>query len=326
MFGLEQKVDKVNMSLDDIIKLNKKQNKDKKIGASNNAKQSSTIKNDLGQQHKRRFNKNIQNQPGPSKKASGILGRSKSIQKNKLFKKETVAMKANKQKNNVQPVQLRRRQPQLAQFIGNRRRKPNNNNRAKHLIGNPKLKIDRSINRIENKKPVIASTVQIIKPSGKINHNLTKEPLAKLKPNKVTKAKLTTKIKMQTARKNVQKAKRLLITKKKPVKQLMTQKYATKMGILRKTDMFQKVSYQEKSNKKKILQQPKKQVVKDSKPKMMKISIANKINKIRIQKAKKKQEFKKKISMAQTKNKTSTRQRPQGGLSGKTSSRMVFLK
>ena len=56
-----------------------------------------------------------------------------------------------------------------------------------------------------------------------------------------------------------------------------------------------------RSNKKKILQQPKKQVVKDSKPKMMKISIANKINKIRIQKAKKKQEFKKKISMAQTK-------------------------
>lgn len=131
---------------------------------------------------------------------------------------------------------------------------------------------------------------------------------------------------MQTARKNVQKAKRLLIAKKKPVKQLMTQKYAIKLGVLRKTDSDKKNLHQDKLKQQKILQQPKKQTIKDSKPKMVKVNIANRVNKIRLRKAKQQQVFRKKIAMGQTKNSTLTKQRPQGGLSGNTSSRMVFLK
>lgn len=326
MFGLEQKVDKVNMSLDDIIKLNKKQNQNKnnKIGNNNKAKTFPPQKNaDKGQQRRRGFNKNSgPNKPGPSKKAFGILDRSKSIKKKNIPTKKALILKDNQQKNkNVKPFATRR-QPQQAQIIGNRRRKPNNNNRTKRFNEiNSKQNINRPINITKMNNPTIASTVQIIKPSQRTNPSVTQKP--KLQHNKIEKEKQS-KIKMQTARKNVQKAKRLLIAKKKPVKQLMTQKYAIKMGVLRNTGLVPK-STQAKSKQQRILQQPKKQTIKESKP-MFKVNIASRINKVRIQKAKIEQSFKKKAVMGQTRNSTLTRQRPQGGLSGTTSSRMVFLK
>lgn len=84
---------------------------------------------------------------------------------------------------------------------------------------------------------------------------------------------------MQSARKNVQKAKKLLIARKQPAKQLMTQHFASKLGII---SPKQGLTKQRVRPVQRPLQQPKKQMVKPNarKAKMLSVSIANKINRV----------------------------------------------
>lgn len=322
--GQKRPVDKVNMSLDDIIKMNKKQgqkakspNNANKGGRGLNQKKNFQKPNDQiqknnnlrqNQQRRQRSNIRFQNQT-VAKKPFGILNRSKSIQKKGIQNKRPMKNK---------PAQLPKRRPVQAQFIANRRRTQNNNRKNTNRNFNGHFQ-----NKVGNSR-VTTSQITIIKPSNTSNQQKTspRKPNVRRTPQKKTPAPIK-RVAMQSARKNVQKAKRLLIAKKKPVKQIMTQRYASKLGLAVKSGLVKQRKPASKPTQQKVLQQPRKALAaKQAKPKMMTISIANKINKIKAQKAKAK--VKKITALQPTKKPILNRARPQG-LSGTTSSRMVFF-
>lgn len=355
--GQKNSVDKVNMSLDDLIKFNKKQSKQTKAPGNNNVKrnnnngrpspqknkqigqnqqrqngQSNHQQGNRNQNRRQRPNQKFQNNQTVAKKPFGLLNRSRSIRKNRVqpkFVQPAASNVSNKQQKKVAPVLQRR--PMQAQFVGNRRRVPNNNKvkRANINHNQPRNSFN---NRSNSNKPKNAnagqlSTITIIKPSAA---PINKSPQrARQSPRKPTASvQQRSKITMQSARKNVQKAKRFLIAKKQPVKQLMTQRYASKLGLAAssKTGLVRPRVQKAKPAQQKVLQQPrKKSAVKEMKSKMLTISIANKKSQIMKAKAVKAAQ-KKQVAVAkpQAKRPILNRSRPQG-LSGTTSSRMVFF-
>lgn len=340
MFKQNQQVDKVNMSLDELIKFNKQQNKQTKKpmnNNNNNPRQSFQKKKQNGQNQQknngqslrqgnnrqRQFNNNrrFQNKT-ETKKPFGILNRSRSIKKNKS--QQFVQLKAHVPKNQQQKrvAPMLKRKPVQAQFIANRRRLPNNNRMKRANNNQQQRNLNRLNNNNNNNKAKNSNTNQlnsitIIKPAAK-NENKSPQKAKQIFRGPAGDG-LKSRIKMQSARKNVQKAKRLLIAKKKPTKQLMTQRYASKLGLAAssKTGLVRQRS---RINKPAIqkLQQPKKvSSIKENKSKMLTISIANKKNKIMKAKAAQKKQLMAKKAVL-------TKSRPQG-LTGTTSSRMVFF-
>jgi hypothetical protein len=368
MFGQQSKPDKVNMSLDAIIKLNKKQNKPQQNAArqSNFNKKPNTFnKNKNNQQNrvqgqgqvkKRQGKDQFQNQQ-VNKKPFGILNRSRSIKKNKNNQNNNndAVFTPKQNKNNIQQQkgsggQFNRRRPRpvQAQFVGNRRRpvQKNNQNQVKRVGAAPR---NNQFNRFGQKSPLkqqqqaVSSQITIINPapiksaSPRKNNIIQKvgvtqrvrigqnqrQQIQKRKTagnfNIVNKSKIA----MQSARKNVQKAKRLLVARKHPVRQLMTKHYASKIGLT--TSKIGLTKPQVRIAR--PLQQPRKnnivknKIARNQKPKMLSISIANKGDKV--QKQQKPVQIKK-AAVPQIKKPILNRTRPLNGLAGTTSSRMVF--
>lgn len=247
-------VDKVNMSLDDIIKLNRNQNRQNKFSANRNFNNSVNNNNNNKQNgNKNNFqrrngnnNKQVQQrrqQPQQNQinnKPYGMLNRSKTIQKRSPNVRILQA-----QQNNQQQQQRK-----MARFNGNqanriprnrRRRLPNGGQQqrpqfnrfspAGGLASRIKFqngqKNNGNINNHQNRSQKFAIKPQLV--------NLKSQPQRKRLLQPRTANNVKTKIAMQSARKNVMKAKRLLvnkITKKGPIQQIMTQRYAKSIGLV----------------------------------------------------------------------------------------------
>lgn len=331
MFAQKQQVDKVNMSLDDIIKLNKKQNnQNNKTGntsvQNNNSKRGGGQRKQRGaqnqgpkrsqQQTNRPRSKSVNNQIKQQQKPFGMMNKSKVIQKKTRLQ---------------QPKQqVGQRRPMQAQFVGNRRRRPNNNNRTNNN-NKSKVTFNRFANGNSNKNAPVPSTITIIKPApAQPNRSPSQKPGQPKWRRKAAGNATTANSKVlmvQSARKNVQKAKRLLIARKKPTTQLMTQHFASKLGIASKLGLARVRAT--KLQGQKPLQQPKKRsLVSQVKSKMLKVNVANKLNKVKAVQQRKSLIVKKqqvaKANMQASKRPILNRARPQGA-PGITSSRMVFL-
>lgn len=333
------------MSLDDIIKLNKKQNQKpgnnnaaKPQGGANSKRNGNQNRNNNQQSNRARSNGNGQrnNQQVVNKKPLGMLNKSKTIQK------------AQKRPNNQQQNKVQQqRQPMQAQFVGNRRRKPNNNNRANNRPVNTnnqratntrpanKATVFNRFGNVKGKGTPQKTAITIIKPAAVQQNN--KSPAQRPaqqrgRRNPAGNVATNSKVLMQSARKNVQKAKRVLNASKKPVTQLMTQHFATKIGLASNKFGTARVKPTKPLAQRPLrpLQQPKKKsILNQAKSKLIKVNIKNKASAAVQQRRDKssllKQQQVKKVNVqAATKRPILNRARPQGA-PGLTSSRMVFL-
>lgn len=328
--------DKVNMSLDDIIKMNKKQSRSNKKPKHPQTRLNNTNNNGRpNQQQRRQSNRDRQKQ-----KPFGMLNRSKAIQKKRV---QSIGRPQPQQVEGFKKNKLNKT-PIRALMIAKRRRVPNAGN-----------KVANQFNRFgSNNIKSQVQTIKIIKPAANVttkqqhnNNNMLKSPKKPATPKRIKQAKelRQSKIAMLSARKNVQKAKKLLIARKQP--QLMTQRYASKLGLAAKVPnqkvkpikplqqrQLQQQQQQKQprarsfklpkrrpvQKKQQQLQQPKKRSGKGQesqrKPKMITVSIANKQNNIsRVKPAAKQQQTKRPIL-----NRTRAQEAP-----GITSSRMVFF-
>lgn len=312
--------DKVNMSLDDIIKLNKKQGNQQRKNTNNG-----------GQNKQKKGFNNKGRQQTFSKKPFGMLNRSKQIQKNKTIRKESVLiLKPNGQKTSIGAAgnkvnHTRRLRPVKAQFIANRRRAPNpqsvktifnrfgnaNSNKPKQANANasnsaPKQHVQQNNNNMNQRRGNRFAP--------------KKQPIRILQQQKKQKqpANNKNKIAMQTARKNVQKAKRLLTARRAPVQQIMTQHYASKLGLTSKMASVNKSLSAIRQQKRR-----RPQAASGGAGKILTVSINNRFNKTNKTKAFKQQKMQNSVKQTQQiKRPILNRTRPLA--SSNVSNRMVF--
>lgn len=283
-------VDKVNMSLDDIIKLNRNQSRQNKFSANRNFNNNNN-NNNRQNGNKKNFQRNNNNnnrtqrqqpqQKQLNNKPYGMLNRSKTIQK----KTPNVRILQAQQNNQQQ-------QRQMARINGNQANRIPRNRRRRVANGGPQQRPQ--FNRFGAAAGSLASRVKFQnrqKNNGNINNHQNRTKNFLIKPQQVnsksqpqrkrllqprTANNIRTKIAMQSARKNVMKAKRLLvnkIVKKGPIQQIMTQRYAKSIGLVQNAGA--KIKRINNTNVRPLARKP---VQKSSK--MLTVNINNRINKI----------------------------------------------
>lgn len=280
-------MDKVNMSLDEIIKLNRNQNRQNKFAANRNlnGNKNNNNNNNNGNRRNNNYRSNQQQQRRPqqqqlvSNKPYGMLNKSKTIQKRNNFQNKQNVLILN---NKNQQQQVGRRFPR--NLANRRRRLPNS-------AGAPQRLFNRfgsgAANKFQNRQRQPNGAANKINTARTNNsNNQPKQNNVKRfrqMPNKSANAQkrlqqlrqpraannVKNKIVMQSARKNVMKAKRLLAkktTKKGPIQQIMTQRYAKNLGLIQAKKSV------------KLAVPARKPAPKQNK--MLTVSINNKVNKV----------------------------------------------
>lgn len=218
-------VDKVSMSLDDIIKVNRKQGRQNPAPGNNNNR------------NRNGANNNRQNSNG-NRKPFGIANRSRAIQKNRRFNNgnNTNRPVINRNGNNNQAGGNRPRPRRPNNFNLNRRinnadgmvRRRNNNGVVTNNNNNRFNRVNKVGGpfRPNNRRPRNGNNNVLV---GRLSANpvavqqqvrVPRRPRVAGQPIRRNNVIKNTKIAMQTARKNVQKAKRLLAAKKRRLGQL----------------------------------------------------------------------------------------------------------
>lgn len=336
------------MSLDDIIKLNRNQSRQNKFSANrniNNNRQNGNRNNfqqkkrNNNQQRPRQQPQQQQQQRQVNNKPYGMLNRSKTIQKrapnvrvlqtqqNNHQQQQRQLARINANQANRMPRNRRRRltngaagtlpqRNQLNRFGGlasrirfqngqkNNANAPNNNNQRIRVSTQPQ-KVNVKSQGPAQQQPRNKRQQQLRQPRAALNN-------------------VRTKIAMQSARKNVMKAKRVLvnkIAKKGPIQQIMTQRYAKSMGLVQNAGaQLKRVNGTNGTGRvRKPLQ----------KSKILSVNINNKVNKINRVKQQQRQKLQKTalLSRQQFKKPTFNRSRPQQQQKAKQSNagRKVFF-
>lgn len=245
-------IDKVNMSLDDIIKLEKRQKRFQPQNNNGRGKANTKGAPNAGGKPRGRGRPPINNQ---QRKPFGLLNKSKAIGKNNNLPnkprgrprgpgpaKANVLAAATSLKSRLSGPGIGPKQQQLGKMQNlariRRRRNPAANppaNRAFNRYGGPngrqpnqqaakfqnqpQQQVPRAPANKLGRKPIIQPKQAIQRRPGVGGLNKAQSDLVKAK------------IAMQAARKNVQKAKRLLAARKAPIQQIATKKFAKNLAV-----------------------------------------------------------------------------------------------
>lgn len=341
-------VDKVNMSLDDIIKLNRNQSRQNKFTANRNLNVNNK-QNGNRNNFQRNNNRNQYRRQQPQQhiqvnnKPYGMLNRSKTIQKRNPNVRVLQAQQNNQQQ-----------QRQMARINGNQAsripRNPNNRRRriavsqrpqfnrlgAGGLASSSRIKFQNGHNnaaknknngninnqRNRGQKFLSQQSQYNTKNQGAVQQRRRQQLRQPRAANNVK-----TKIAMQSARKNVMKAKRLLvnkISKKGPIQQIMTQRYAKSMGLVQNAGakISNKIRRINSNAIRPVMRRP---LQKSSK--MLTVNINNKLNKINRVKQQQRQKLQKTSQMAKQVFKNSNLNRNKQQQQGRQSNagRKVFF-